>query len=109
MPDFKIPNGWVYEKSDLEQGAWSISDPDLKKVAVIFPHDRAQPIEQGENADLHTRNFGSEQWDWHGTFTFEQAIQRGNYHVANYRRQDRRAHIQRLRKAREKDTGRERE
>lgn len=80
-PDFR----WVYEKGDLDQGAYSISDPERNKVAAILPADRARPIEVGFNAMLLVRPFGSQDWKDAGIHDFGGALDRGNAHAHQYR------------------------
>jgi hypothetical protein len=83
---------WTYEKADLEQGAYALLDWDLKKVAVIFPHDRTRPIDHpGANAALYTRQYHTDKWPYSGTFSLDEALTRGGVHADRYREQERRA------------------
>jgi hypothetical protein len=64
----------------------------LKKVAVIFPHDRTRPIDHpGENAALYTRQYSPDKWRHSGTFSLDEALTRGGVHADRYREQERRA------------------
>jgi hypothetical protein len=86
---------WTYEKADLEQGAYSLSDSNLKRVAVIFPHDSTRPIDHpGENAALYTREYNSDDWPYIGRYSLGEALTRGGLHADRYREQERRAALQ---------------
>lgn len=79
---------WVYEKANLEQGAYSLSDPDRNRVAVIFPNDKTKSIgTPPANANLYTRDFKSEEWEGYGPCGLEYALTRGNEHIKQYRKE----------------------
>lgn len=75
---------WNYEKKDLEQGAYFRTDYADNKIAVIFPNNPQEPIEQGENAKLVTRDFGKDEWKQRGVYRFDRAKEMGGRHVKKY-------------------------
>ena len=80
---------WRFEKADLEQGVYSVSDPDLNRIAAILPYDRDIPIDRGGNAQLVTRDFGAENiaenYKTHPTnLSLEEAMEEGNKHIEQY-------------------------
>lgn len=78
---------WVYEKDDLDQGVYSISDSKDNKLAVILASDRNRPIEVGFNAFLMLRSHGSEKWNNAGTHDFGGALGLGSEHSQQYKQQ----------------------
>lgn len=89
---------WNYEKSDLPQGAWYGDDHQGDICAAIFPYDQTQPIEQGNNSRLYTRDFGSDQWLGHGPqpLAFGAAKELGDQHCRQYARDLAKALIQQV-------------
>lgn len=76
---------WTYEKADLEQGGYYRIGMDNKKMAVILPVDRTQPIDApGRNARLFLRRYGKDEWQERGPYTLREACERGNDHAKFY-------------------------
>jgi hypothetical protein len=75
---------WRYEKADLEQGAYTVLDPGRDKMAAILPHDRAKPIEHGQNARLLTREHRLDDWEDRGAYDLRTAMTKGNEHCGRY-------------------------
>jgi hypothetical protein len=75
---------WLYEKAGLEQGAYTALDPGVNHMAVILPHDRAKPIERGQNARLMTRGHHADKWEEQGTWDLRSAMTQGNRHCVRY-------------------------
>ncbi len=79
---------WVYQKADLEQGAYSVADPDKNKVAVIFPNEKDRSIGSSPpNAFLVMRDYKSEGWEEYGPCELEYALTKGNTHIRQYRKE----------------------
>jgi len=81
---------WKYDKADLKQGAYHIEGgryiPD--KVAVILPYDSDRPIHDAENnALLLVKNYGAEDHVEKGVYSFEDALNIGNEHANEFKRQ----------------------
>lgn len=76
---------WHYEKADMEQGAYSLSDDLGKKCAVIFPFDRSRAIDDGDNALLCVRQYEESKWSRTGPHSLSDAITHGCRHANEYR------------------------
>jgi hypothetical protein len=100
---------WLYEKANLEQGAYSLSDPGGNKVAVIYPADKTRPIDIPEkNAWLWVRHYGSKDWREAGCYALHEAIIHGSKHSDRYRAAEILDNLRgRIKRRRERDFERE--
>lgn len=80
------PYSWQPVPIGNGQKAYQAFDAEGRKVAVIMPKDREQPLEDKGNARLLTRKFRGDRWDDQGAFDLTDAKRRGDDHGKVYDR-----------------------